>query len=311
MFPRLLDSTAVADFRSCPQKFLRAHVENLTPAQGKSTDLVAGGAYASGIEVYRRLRYLGESHDFALAQSFRAMSVAWADFDPPPDHQKSFPNMVGALIYATEVAWPWESDHLRLLTLAGPQDPAIEFTFAIPLPIDNPDTGDPLIYAGRFDAIVSYQGALFGLDDKTTSKLGPQWARQWDLRSQFTGYTWAAHQFGIPLQGFVVRGISILTGHTDPSEPKARKDLPYSHLQVITYRPQWLIDRWYSQLLLDIERMILCYQKGYWDYDLDTACTLYSGCPFQPLCLTPNPEAWLADYTTREWDPLAKVPFKP
>jgi hypothetical protein len=257
------------------------------------------------METYRKLRFSGLSHEEALPEAIRSLILSFGDYDPPAEHVKSFANMAGALIYSTETAWPWDSDPMRLSTFhAG--EPAVEFTFAVPLPVAHPDTGDPILYAGRFDAIVAYQNTLFGLDDKTTSRLGPQWAQGWDLRSQFTGYTWAAQQSGISLQGFIVRGLAILSGHTDPEGPRPRKDLPYSHVQVITYRPQWLIDRWLSQLLRDIDRMIRCYREGYWDYDLDSACTMYSGCPFQPLCSSPNPEAWLSDYTTRTWNPLSK-----
>ena len=39
--------------------------------------------------------------------------------------------------------------------------------------------------------IVELNNGLFIEDDKTASQLGSKWANQWEMRSQFSGYTWA------------------------------------------------------------------------------------------------------------------------
>ena len=45
---------------------------------------------------------------------------------------------------------------------------------------------------------------------KRQRQLGDSWARQWELRGQFTGYCWAAREAGIDVNGVLVRGVSIL-----------------------------------------------------------------------------------------------------
>ena len=55
-FPQAVDSTMLATFRSCPQKFFRQYVEHWKP-KAESVHLVAGGAFAAGIEEARRAFY--------------------------------------------------------------------------------------------------------------------------------------------------------------------------------------------------------------------------------------------------------------
>jgi hypothetical protein len=145
------------------------------------------------------------------------------------------------------------------------------------------------------DTVVNYAGGIFGEDDKTTSQLGASWPRQWDLRSQFTGYCWGAAQAGIPLQGFLVRGVSILK-------------TKYDTMEALTYRPQWQIDRWYEQIHRDLERMVKCWEAGMWDYQLDNACNEYGGCIFRQVCLSKDPEPWLeGGFERRVWDPVGRT----
>jgi hypothetical protein len=145
------------------------------------------------------------------------------------------------------------------------------------------------------DMMVTYEGMNLGEDDKTTSQLGASWPRQWDLRSQFTGYVWGASRAGIKLDGFLVRGVSILK-------------TKYDTLQAITYRPAWLIERWYEQLLRDITKMKQAWESGYWDWNLDHACAEYGGCPFKSVCQMRDPAQLLEQqFQRRRWDPVSRT----
>jgi hypothetical protein len=171
----------------------------------------------------------------------------------------------------------------------------IEFSFAQPLDFLHPVSGDPLIYTGRADMIANFAGGIFIFDEKTTSQLGASWTRQWELRSQFTGYCWAARESGMPVNGAVVRGVSILK-------------TKYDTLQHLTYRPDWEIERWLNQINADLRRMVQCWEEGWWDYDLDHACAEYGGCSLQRICKSENPQTWLPmQFEQRVWDPLGKA----
>ena len=52
MFPHTFDSTMLSAFTSCPQKMFRTYVEHWKP-KSESVHLIAGGAFAKGIEVAR------------------------------------------------------------------------------------------------------------------------------------------------------------------------------------------------------------------------------------------------------------------
>lgn len=321
MFPHTIDSTILAAFRSCPQKAFRQYVQHWKP-QTESVHLVAGGAFATGIEKARRaffeglqtpiemvydrnkarnvakwgdaVHVPGLAGDSATAQALglQALLAHYGDFDCPPDSAKSPERMAGALEFYFE-RYPLGED--QMLPIQLPSDKSgIEFSFAIPLGINHPVSGDPILYTGRADMVSNYADGIFIVDEKTTSSLGASWASQWDLRSQFTGYTYAARELGIPANGCIVRGVSILK-------------TKYDTQQVMTYRSDYELKRWFEQVHRDIERMIRCWNDGWWDYSLDTACTEYGGCALARVCKSEDPESWLPMYfEQRVWDPLAR-----
>jgi hypothetical protein len=145
--------------------------------------------------------------------------------------------------------------------------------------------------------LAEFAGGIFAEDDKTSTSLGAQWANQWQLRSQFTGYAWGVREtLGVKVKGTIIRGVSILK-------------TKYDHAEAITYRPDWMIDLWHKQVLRDLERMEQMWTEGFWDYNLDGACNEYGGCPFKQVCqLAPeNREQWLNSwYVQRAWNPLTR-----
>lgn len=292
MFPHAVDSTMMATFRSCPQKMLMTYVNHWKP-QAESVHLVAGGAFAKGIEVARKAFYeQSASAEDAVAQGLHACIVAYGDFECPPDSAKSLERTAGALEFYFD-NYPLGADGMDPITLAGGRR-GIEFSFATPLGILHPVTGQPILYTGRADMIADYCGGKYVVDEKTTSQLGASWSRQWEMRGQFTGYQWAARENGIDTQGSIVRGVSILK-------------TKYDTQQAITYRTPWEIERWYQQTLRDAQRMIACWEAGWWDYAMDGACAEYGGCSLVRICKSQDPGSWLPMYfEQRVWDPLAR-----
>lgn len=185
-FPEVLDSTIVASFRSCPRKMQLAYLEHYKP-KVVSVHLHAGAAYAAGLEAAREAFYLhGIPEQESVAIGLGALMKAYGDFECPEDSAKSLNRMMGAFEFYFE-RYPMSSDKAVPVTLPGGKK-GIEFSFAEPIDATHPETGNPLLYVGRMDMICDYAGGWFGEDDKTTSSLGASWPKQWDLRSQFTGY---------------------------------------------------------------------------------------------------------------------------
>lgn len=305
MFPHAIDSTMLAAFRACPRKMQLSYVEHWKP-KAESVHLVAGKAFASGIEAARMAFFEGRFHtsdgwqscpkgerEVAEQIGLAALIRSYGNFECPADSAKSLERTAGALEFYYE-RYPLGLDGSAPHPFPDGRH-GIEFSFAEPLPtVRHPVTGNPLLYTGRMDMVGSYQGGLFGFDEKTASQLGASWSKQWDLRSQFTGYTWACRRNGLNVQGIVVRGVSILKTKYDTQE-------------CIAYRGDWEVDRWLTQTKRDIRRMIQCWEAGWWDYNLDHSCADYGGCQFMQICKSPEPESWLPMYFDRRvWDPLAR-----
>ena len=292
-FPTVLDSSMIGSFRSCPYKFATEYLWHWKP-KSQSVHLIAGAAYAKGLEVAREAFYLhGKSPDEALGAGVGALLASYGSFECPPDSAKSPTRMAGALEFYFS-RYPMADDPAQPVRLPGGKI-GVEFSFAEPIDATNPETGDPILYVGRMDMICDYASGTFGEDDKTTSALGASWSKQWDLRSQFTGYCWGAAKTGFPLSGFLIRGVSILKTKYDTAE-------------ALTYRPQWMIDRWYDQLLRDVARIKAAWESGVWDYSLDAACNEYGGCAFKQVCLSRDPQPWLeGSFERRKWDPVNRT----
>lgn len=291
-FPAAIDSTILAAFRACPTKCHREYIQHYKP-RTPSIHLHAGAAFAKGLEVARRAFYEeGADEEVAVAQGLGALLRAYGDFDSG-DHAKSLERMAGAYEYYL-TQYPLTTDNAQPLLLPESKR-AIEFSFAEPLPILHPETGDPIIYCGRADMIATFAEGTYIFDDKTATSLGPSWAKQWEMRSQFSGYCWAAREAGIPVNGVLVRGVSILK-------------TKYDTQQAITSRSPWELDRWYEQSCRDIQRMVDSYELGQWDYNLDHACAEFGGCTFTTACKSPDPQPWLDLYFIRRvWDPLLRT----
>ncbi len=292
-FPSIVDNTMLNTFRSCPRKFELQYLRHWK-LTGSNVHLNAGAAFAKGLEDARKTYYeLDSGSEAAIMVGVRSLIEAYGDFECPPESAKSCERMVTALEYYFD-AFPFASDAAKPIKLPSGAH-AIEFSFAQPI-IDflHPETREPLIYSGRADMVVDMANGIFVMDDKTTSQLGASWANQWEMRSQFTGYCWAAKLAGLPVDGVLVRGIAILK-------------TKFNHAQSITYRPDWEIERWYQQTLRDLARMRDCWERGEFDYNLGEACNEYGGCVFVQICKKSNPDDWLdAYFHQRVWNPLTR-----
>ena len=294
-FPEIWDNSMRASFVACPSQFYLSYIENFDSAV-ISIHLHFGKCFAKGCEVFRKTYYDPDGSrdfDWALMKGTEAILEEWGDYEPEFDPEtKTLDRCISALeVYFTEhnPATDYIQPYIK-------QDgtPAVEFSFSIPIPeVLHPTTGLPIIYCGRFDMLGTYQDRLAVIDEKTSKALGQTWRNQFDLRSQFTGYCWAAQKEDYSVIGAFVRGIGLLKTRTTFEE-------------VITMRPQWKIDQWYEQLVYDLRRARDCWINGRWDQDFAEACASYGGCKFKPICDSRAPLSWApSHFLRRSWDPIS------
>lgn len=295
-FPEVFDSSMMASFKSCPQLFKKIYIDQWKSKQTK-VDLHAGGAFAKGLEVARRAFYEQElDHANSYALGLRALTVAYGDFECPADNPKSLERVLSALSFYYD-NYPFNHQTAFPILLPGGKR-AIEVSFAHPLPILHPITGQPLLYCGRGDAVVNYAGDNYICDEKTTKSLGPSWAGQWGLRGQFLGYTWGFRNNGFRVAGTLVRGVSILKTKHDTQEA------------ICNFSP-FEVDRWYGELLEWITEIVTCWKTDRWKYNFDSSCSQYGGCGFKDVCKQENENPWLRQFfERRHWDPILRMEHK-
>lgn len=293
-FPMVIDSSLLSTWRDCRMKAKMMYFDHWKPG-AESIHLVAGKAFASGLEATRRAFFIDQlPAEDAIALGLNALWREYGEFQPAEDDLKGPIRMAGALEYYFS-RYPLGADGTVPHIFAG-EKPGIEFSFIEPLPnVRHPETGDPILVSGRADMAADAYGGLFLVDEKTTSRLGPTWSKQWDLRSQFTAYCWGLRAHGFRPLGCIVRGVAIYKSDYDTQ-------------QAITYRSDWEIDRWVHTTEREVLNMIEAWVTGEWDYNLDHACAQFGGCPFQIVCKSPEPDRWLETrFHRRKWDPVTRT----
>lgn len=296
-FPHIIDNTQRGTFIECPTKWRNSFLWNRAPAS-PNVHLHAGGAFAAGLETTRKAFYRdGKSDAEARSMGLQRLWEFYGTFEPDErDKQKDWRNMSKALVAYFD-RYQLGSDYLQPFMVAG--EPLVELTFAQPIDVLHPQTGDPILYAGRFDMYAVHRGynVNFVNDEKTSKQLGAQWIKQWDTAAQFTGYCWASKQLGLAPAGAIVRGIGLLVNEITFAE-------------AITYRDQWRIDQWYAQLCHDITRMIACWRDDRFDKAEDHACNNYGVCTFAQICFHRDGDERVMgpEFRARDWNPLAKDP---
>lgn len=293
-FPALIDNTMRSDFIGCASKFYWGFIEKLAPIT-PSIHLHAGGAFAAGLESARRSFYEeGNNESIARRDGLQRLIEFYGPIEAPITRSgdKSLENVIRAYDSYME-RYRLGVDPIKPFMVNGKA--MVEFSFAIPLEIKHPVSGDPILYGGRSDMIGVMHDSLWVTDEKTASALGESWASQWDLDSQFTGYIVAAQLHGYPVAGALVRGVGLLK-------------TKITHQEVHVHRSSWAIERWWQQIHRDVKRMIQSWEEGYWDKALSkSVCAAYGGCPFKMLTEAPEPEQYIPIYYRhRDWNPLAK-----
>jgi len=291
-FPTVIDSSML-NSASCPRRFYWNYIRRIIP-KGDNIHLHAGGAMAEGLRVLRNSFYRDNlSKEESEWKGLCALLMYYGDTEiVATKHNKQWNRIATAyLSYCKE--HPVDTDYLKPAMSASGK-PMVEFNFVLPISesLRHPDTGEPLLYAGRCDMIGQYQKQLWVEDDKTCSQMGASWAGQWRMRGQFRGYVWAAREHGIDARGAIIRGICI-----------RKNDI--AHGEALVPMNTRAIELWRNNTIQRIASLIDCYQKNSWPMDYGELCTTYSGCPYLELDERVDPEPFITQhFQTDTWSPL-------
>lgn len=309
IFPEVIDNSMRKEFVKCETSAMYKYELGLRTVEEQRVDLHAGKAFAAGMEAMRRAYYRPDDnfkgqYD-ALQDGIKALYAAYGSFIPPLKSNKTADRMAGALAYYAEQN---PLDQEKLTPVRFPDGTlGIEVAFSFDIPRAHPDLLENgrsklLRYCGRFDMLaLDENNDAWVVDEKTTSQMGDKWANQWMLDSQMTGYCWGAqklleqHGYMHEVKGAIINGIAI-------------RLRDYEHGRFTAYRQQWEIDRWYRQMLADVDRWKSAYLTGQHNQVLDHACAQYNNpCEYAPLCKSANPERLIdGSYVVKFWNPVTR-----
>ena len=177
---------------------------------------------------------------------------------------------------------------------------ASELAFDIPMP-GHAD----ISYIGRMDKIINWDGAVYVLDHKTTSRLGYTYFYKIKPNMQFVGYVWAAQQLGQDrCSGMVLDALLVAKGLLTSAQlsrltPLGREIATISADDIA----EWKED--VSDILDDMAR---CYQRERFCRNTE-GCTDFVECPYRRVC---KEDAGIResiikqDYNEEPWDPRRK-----
>jgi len=302
VFPAAVDNSIRKSLVRCQKMAYWKHERGLQPVGESNVHLAAGKAFAAGLCAARQAFYGPSGGDGfeALAAGLRAVRTSYHYSGPmPPYCYKTADRMEAALAFYLE-KWPLATDALKPVRLNDGRL-AVEMCVAFVIPVPHPVTGRALDYVANFDMLAIDQfGHYWIVDEKTTGKMGDAWALQWTLDSQLTGYCYAAKILladnGIPdaeIAGAIIRGIAI---HKND----------FGGMECLEPRQPWEIDRWYAQMMRDMEAWAAAHKTGRHQMVMDHACALYnSPCEYAKLCKAREPEKLIeGSYVIRHYDPL-------
>lgn len=300
--PSVIDATMLTAFRACKSSFYRAHVLKRSNSTS-SAPLLAGGAFASGIEAYRRAFYAdGYSEKSCYDISILAAIQSWGDVDPFPQgkHESRSLDRVLAAIKSYFDTYPIAKDLFQPHVRADTGTPTIEFSAAVPLDPDrgfplHPSTGEPFIWHIRSDGLGTFRNLPVFSDEKTTESLGAAWSNKWLMRNQFLSYGWCYREMGLPYRSVLVRGVGLLK-------------TKITHAEALIPYPDHMFDMWERNAIFSLNQMVQMWEIDYWPEDIGDACTSFGNCQFTDVCLA-APQRKLnylrTGYVHRNWDPAS------
>lgn len=154
---------------------------------------------------------------------------------------------------------------------------------------------------GRIDKIIDWDGAIYVLDHKTTSRLGYEFFYRIKPNMQLDGYTFAAMQLGHDCKGVVLDALLVAKGLIVPSQlsrltPLARDISMRSDKDITKY----LVNT--QNILMDIGH---CYADDIW-YENTESCCNFIQCPYRAICKEDEDiqeRVINMDYRIEKWDP--------
>lgn len=265
--PKIRDHTAIITAKTCLRKYFLAIVLGFRPKQTKEY-------FAFGAAYHHFREILQKSGD--LQTAIGSVIKYWTKHgkEPQPGTQWDFLTG-GRLLASCNAAY----QHIKKIEATGQiQILQAEQVFQVMLSDGKTAIG------GRADQIVRWNGKLWGVDFKTSSKMGQFYERTLEPNNQFTLYTLAESK----LHGERVLGQRVeVLYNTKKEGPKI--------VTLMTQRTEDQLTRWEGEIIWFEENIIKsCRESDVYPME-ETQCPF---CPFHSVCKQPTEGAMMAQLDT-------------
>lgn len=285
------DSTSIGLGKACPRLYQYVMIEGWAP-KDESVHLRFGREYHQALQDYESQRTDGLNHDEALHIVIRWLLERTKDFAPDPDTKAGkYKGREQLLQLVIDRIDHYKNDAAKTVQLPHEEKPACELSFKFELdwgPESQPETtrqmamgdlisqegGQPYLLCGHLDRVVSFNGALFVMDHKTTtSTIAEYYFNQYAPNNQMTLYSLAAKVImEAPIKGVIIDAAQLLI------------EAPFNRFERgFTFRTPDQLDEWSRDLAYFLKEMEEYALADYWPMR-DTSCDRFGGCVFRDVC---------------------------
>lgn len=181
----VVDNYTLSMFQTCPAKYKRRIVQGWKPKK-QSGALGFGQLLHLGIETWYRTH--------SLEASITSIVENWPSNHPEDDWR----DMQKCISVMEEYVREYPSELWKVVGIET-ETPMLEVSFTLPL-VDEfgqqlyTYDGYAIQYGGIFDMLINFNGQMYVMDHKTTTRLGQYYFSQYKPNNQITGYLWGASQ---------------------------------------------------------------------------------------------------------------------
>lgn len=279
MSERIWDFTAVDTFQTCRKKYYWRMVRHLE-SKKVSAPLLFGNAMHSALDVY---------YTDGLEKAIVRFRETFVDIEG--EEKRTVENGIKALEWYAKV---YANEPFTVLT-----KPEVGFVITI---------GD-ILWGGRMDLPVEWDGQLWIMEHKTTSRLDANFFKQFQLDKQITSYVIGAEEYlGRTCAGCLVNAIE---PWKELKRPTAASKRPEDHfVRDPIVRSKMMKERFKLNVSRIIRDILWCTENNeFYEAEKKDVCFSYnSECPYRLLCqFGEDPRVIEADYVISEWKPYEGV----
>lgn len=296
-----IDNSSLEQFNVCSRSAQHYLVDGRETSRERSA-LTYGTAIHNGLEP---IMAHGTSPD-VLQQSADRIIDTYKNESVPIDEWRTPDRAIETLKFYSRF---YDLELWKLLYIDS--KPQVELSFQIPLGTISLNCPVALlnktiknvfvIWTGRIDAIVEWDGQLWIVDHKTSSVMGPSYWEDFKLSQPQQGYTWAATKLlKQRVSGSVINGIFCRkpTKTGTPTEFERQRFI---------YTDEQLIEWEHNTLILVSDFLSHCV-RGYFPMETKQCIGKYGTCQYHPVCTSPLKDRSVilssSEYKHVTWNPL-------